>query len=114
MPFISTKANVDIPHGTQERIKEKYGKAISLIPGKSEAWLMLEFCGNCHMYFGGDDSRKMAFVEVKLFGGASDKDTNALTESICKIIGDELDIAGDRIYVKYEACSQWGYDGSNF
>ena len=114
MPFINTKASVAIPSEKREIIKKKFGEAISLIPGKSENWLMLGFEEYVHMYFAGDNSKPTAFVEVKIFGETDDADLNRLTAAITTILNDELSIPKDRIYVKYELCSHWGWNGENF
>lgn len=111
MPYISTKTNVAIKNETV--LKEKLGKAISLIPGKSEAWLMLNFEDNCRLYFKGSDSPAV-FSEVKIFGKATDKDYDALTAEITKILSEELNVSPDRIYIKYEEVDHWGWNGGNF
>ena len=41
MPFINAKVTVKMSEEKKETIKEKLGKAISTIPGKSESWLMV-------------------------------------------------------------------------
>lgn len=43
MPFIGSKVTVEITPEKEEIIKAKLGKAISLIKGKSETFLMLGF-----------------------------------------------------------------------
>jgi hypothetical protein len=114
MPFIQTKVNVKIEKEQEQRIKEKLGKAISLIPGKSENWLMLNFEDQCNMYFKGSNQKPLAFVEVKLYGKASSDAYNKLTAAICDILQEELNIASDCCYVKYEEVANWGWNGSNF
>ena len=68
MPFINTKVNVEISEEKEKELKERLGKAIEIIPGKSEQWLMLGFEDNIRLYFRGDNNCKIAFVEVKVFG----------------------------------------------
>jgi len=68
MPYINTKTTVTVNLEKREAIKKKFGKAIELIPGKSENWLMGSFDDKSAMYFKGSDERPLAFVEVKLFG----------------------------------------------
>jgi phenylpyruvate tautomerase PptA (4-oxalocrotonate tautomerase family) len=53
-------------------------------------------------------------VEVKVFGKENPSAFEALTAEICKIFGEVLNIAPDHIYVKYEAVSNWGWNGGNF
>jgi len=114
MPFINSKVNVQILPEQETQLKTKLGKAIELIPGKSENWLMLSFEDDCKLYFKGENSCKIAYVEVKVFG-AEDKAAFAkLTVAICDIFNEVLEIAPDKIYVKYEAVTNWGWNGMNF
>ena len=113
MPFISTKTNFDIDKEKQKKIKAQYGKAISLIPGKSERSLMVAF-ENADMYFRGEEKDKLAFVEVKLYGSADRTSMNALTGALCDILNTETGIDKGDIYVKYEEVEVWGCGGSNF
>ena len=41
MPFINVKISENLSDTQVDNIKSRLGKAISLIPGKSEAWLMV-------------------------------------------------------------------------
>lgn len=68
---ISTKTNVKISEEKETQLKERLGQAIAIIPGKSESWLMLAIEGEIPMYFRGDNSEPVAFIEIKTFGSAS-------------------------------------------
>ncbi len=114
MPFINTKVTVALTEDKKEKIKSELGRAISIIPGKSESWLMVGFEDNYDLYFKGNNAAPSAFVEVKIFGSATHSAYNSLTEKICEIMSDNLAIPQDRIYVKYEEVSEWGWNGSNF
>lgn len=114
MPFINSKVSVTLTEEKKESIKTKLGQAISLIPGKSESWLMVGFEDQCSLYFRGVKEEKVAFVEVKIFGTASKSALSALTKAICDIYKEELGIDGDKVYVKYEEVSHWGWNGNNF
>lgn len=114
MPFIDSKISFAVTKQQKEQVKEKLGKAIELIPGKSESWLMVGFQDEYSLYFKGEEAKKAAFVEVKIFGKASNRDFSNLTKEICKIYEEILDIPQDEIYIKYEEVSQWGWNGANF
>lgn len=114
MPYISTKTNITIPKEKELIIKERLGKAIAILPGKSESWLMLSFEGDVSLYFQGKSDNPIAFVEVKLFGKSGNEAYNKLTSEISNILKEELSIDPGQIYVKYEEVSHWGYNGSNF
>lgn len=112
MPFINTKTTVQISKEKETFLKEKMGKAIELI-GKSESWLMVNFEDNCRLYFKGDNSQDVAFVEVALYGRASDSQYDAFTEELTRTLSEELKIEPGNIYIKYEEVEHWGYNGIN-
>lgn len=114
MPYINTKTTVTINPVKREAIKKKLGKAIELIPGKSESWLMVSFEDNGIMYFKGSNEKPLAFVEVKIFGKAASTAYQNMTKAITDILVEELGIQPDCIYVKYEEVLNWGWNGSNF
>lgn len=114
MPFINSKISVKITKEQEEALKEKLGKAISILPGKSENWLMVGFEDGYRLYFKGQAYEKLAFIEVKIFGSSPRSALEMLTTEICRIFGQVLDIPADHIYVKYEEVENWGWNGGNF
>ena len=93
---------------------KKLGQAISLIPGKSENWLMVGFDDGYDLYFQGNKDEESAIVEVSVYGNAAPDVFEALTGTICEIFESELSIPQNRIYVKYQEVSNWGWNGKNF
>lgn len=114
MPYIRTTVSKELTEQNKESLKAKLGQAIALIPGKSESWLMLSFEDNTNMYFKGDGSQDYAFLQVSIFGSASDAAYDRLTAALCEIVNEELGIDLANIYVKYEEVDHWGWNGSNF
>lgn len=114
MPFINSKVSVAMSQDKKESVKAKLGEAISLIPGKSENWLMVGFEDSYDLYFQGNQDGPTAFVEVKIYGSASASAYSQLTSAICDIYQEELGIPKNRTYVKYEEVENWGWNGSNF
>ena len=112
MPFISTKTTVSISQEKKDILKTKLGKAIELIPGKSESWLMLAFEDSVSMYFKGSNAKPVAFIEVKILGKATADAYSDLTKKITEIIEEELQVPAECIFVKYEEVSTWGWNGS--
>ncbi len=113
MPYIETKTNLNITKQQENELKTAFGKAIELIPGKSERWLMLSFSDNERMWLAGDDA-PAAMLEVEIFGSASDSAYDALTAELTSTVSNILGISGSRVYVKYEEIAHWGWNGSNF
>ncbi len=113
MPFINVKTNTPVSDDKKQNIKSKLGQAITTIPGKSEAWLMVGIEPEYDLWFKGDKS-PAAMVEVSVYGGASSGAFAKLTGEISTILGDELSIPANRIYVRYGCTNDWGWNGSNF
>lgn len=114
MPYIETKTTAKISAEDEALLRAELGKAIELIRGKSEQWLMLSFFDECRMAFRGTADPHLAIVEVKIFGHATAEEYSALTSEITRILSDRLPLSPDRIYVKYDEVETWGYCGCNF
>ena len=114
MPVISTTTNVKISHEKEIELKTELGKAIAVLPGKSERWLMCEFYDDTHMYFAGSGDEPIAFIDVGIFGDAQGQPFDKMTEVLTEIYGRVLGVAPDKMYVRYNAGRYWGWNGSNF
>ena len=113
MPFINTKVTTEITKEKEEVLKAELGKAITLI-GKGEAYLMLCFEDNCRLWLGGKNDSDMAYVEVALLGHITKENAGKLTTAICEIFERELNIKGDKVYVKFSETDLWGYNSFMF
>lgn len=113
MPFINVKTNAAVSADKETAIKSELGQAITAIPGKSEAWLMVGIEPEYTLYFKGTND-PAAMVEVSVYGQANPSAFNSLTEKICAVLNEQLSIDASRIYVKYAATPDWGWNGSNF
>lgn len=111
MPFIEVKTNQTI--NDKSTLKSALGEAITAIPGKSEAWLMVELEGDKDMYFKGSDE-PCAMFEIAIFGSAGNSAYDELTCRICDISEKLLGVSPDRTYVKYTEIDHWGYNNFNF
>lgn len=114
MPMISVKTNTPISENDELELKELLGKAIEILPGKTENWLMLNFEANQRLWFRGDNSKPLAYVEVSALGSINPDDSEKLTAEICDILITVLGIEGDGVYVKFEETDKWGYNSVNF
>ncbi|MCI1901256.1 MAG: hypothetical protein LKI93_00770 [Bifidobacteriaceae bacterium] len=116
MPVIYTHVSTSTTKEQRDRLKASFGAAISILPGKSESWLMCPFDDNVPIYFAGDDSTPAAYVEVNVFGRQPvDASTwEKLSKAILSALDDELGIPQDRVYVREMASGDWGWNGGNF
>lgn len=114
MPYINSTLTVKLTEEKKEAIKAKLGEIIAEIPGKSEEWLMVAFNDEKSMYFRGDKKEKAGFVEVKIFGTAQRENKEAITNRICELYEEELDISKKNLFVVIEEVKDWGWNGSMF
>ena len=114
MPYIKISTSIAVNQQKMEQVKSALGKAISLIPGKSESHLMVEISDGHQLWFGGENNKPLAFVEVSILGKSTRAAYGALTAEICKILDSILGISGSGVYVKYTETEHWGFNGSNF
>ena len=108
MPFINSKISTSLTEAQETEIKTRLGQAIQTIPGKSESWLMVGFEPDYKLYFRGSNA------ELSVYGSENPSAFSKLTGQICDIFKDVLGIAPDHVYVKYQAVSNWGWNGDNF
>ena len=114
MPFIDLKTTTKISDDKEAILRAEFGKIITLIPGKTERWLMLNFTDGCRMAFGGNADADTAYINIELLGSTTNEVYDKLTKAICDTVSSTLDVPNDRIYVKYEECEHWGFAGENF
>ena len=113
MPYIHVQTNAAVSKEQADAIKAACGQAITLVPGKSEAWLMVGVEGGRTLYFKGTDA-PAAMVAVELLGGADSAVLSRMTGALCEALADTLSLPPDRVYVRYLSTADWGWNGSNF
>ena len=113
MPFVDIKANFSIKDDKALLVKDKIGKLIEILPGKSEQWLMVEIEDQQRLYFGGSDDKAL-LVQVDLYGECATQSLNSFTFEISEYLKKELNVDKKRIYVRYLSTNYWGYNGENF
>lgn len=111
--MINTKTTVSLSQEKKDALAKEYGKAVSIL-GKPESYLMLGMEENADLYFAGKKLEKGAFVQVQLYGGENPSACNKMTAKICEILGNELNIPADKIYITYQGFENWGWNGANF
>ena len=71
MPFINIKTNAALSQEKKGIIKRRLFDCISVIPGKSDRYLMVALEDGLDMAFHRESEANIAFTEVKLFGGST-------------------------------------------
>ena len=113
MPFIDSKVSFKMSDEQKSVVKTKLGEAITLM-NKTEAYLMVGFKDEYDLYFAGGKVERGAYVEVSVFGELKPELCGNMTQAICSIFKDELDIPSDRVYITYHGIKNWGWNGKKF
>lgn len=107
MPLIHVRTNLAVPEEKRICLQHKMQRAIPLLRGKEESWLMFELTEECFLWFEGTDA-PAAMVEVAVLGGLDAADCEALTERVSQEVSEVLQIPMPRIYVRYSQAPYWG------
>ncbi|MEF9934065.1 MAG: phenylpyruvate tautomerase MIF-related protein [Clostridium sp.] len=116
MPYIDSSFSGKLTTKHSEILKTKLGKAIEILPGKSEQWLFLKFKDGERLYFQGEELNNGALVEIKMIGSKSRDEKEALTKEICNIYNECLGIDPKHIYIIFSEVStdNFGWNGELF
>ena len=111
MPYIGISTSCTLTEAQKDAIKTALGERISLIPGKTEAKLMVDISDGHTMYFAGE-KRKLAFLDVRCYGKTEFEHKKAFTEAAFEIAQKQADLPVDAIYLSYGEYETWGTLGS--
>lgn len=105
MPFIDVKVSCGLEVSKEERLKAELGKAIGLIPGKSEGSLMIQFTDHCRLWFAGQQDGPIAFLNVMVYGTVSREGCEKFKNAVIPLFQQEL--GAKRVYLKFEEVPNW-------
>jgi phenylpyruvate tautomerase len=112
MPYLKIQTNKEITDKSL-LMKEMTDLLMNLL-GKPEKYIMIAVEPLTTMLFGGSDE-PAAFIELKSIGLPSDA-TAELSEAICNLLNQHLDIPPDRIYIEFSDAprNMFGWNGGTF
>lgn len=111
MPFIIAKVNQKVSKSQELQIKAGLGRAIALVPDKSEEVLMVGIEDQYHLYLRGKDDRPLAYVSVAIYGNPSHAGYEKLTLAITRLFNEVLQIAPEDLFIDYEDIKSWATQG---
>ncbi len=110
MPYISITTSRPLPPDKAEALKAAIGGIISLLPGKSEAALMVTLSGGNVMYFGGQ-AQPCAYVDIKVFRSVEAEAEQTFAEAMLHLVAGQLDLAVNNVFLSFTAFPSWGLRG---
>ena len=111
MPFIIARVSTPVSKDQETEIKTRLGKAIELVPGKSEEYLLCGIEGNFSLFLRGDNTEPIGYIEASIFGNENHFGYKEFTAEVTKIFHEVLGIDPDKIYIKYSDITAWGVNG---
>ena len=88
-------------------------QTVSKAAGKPESYVMVAVEAKSSMLMAGSDA-PAAFLDYRALGLPNDR--SAFSDALCRLISDQLDISGDRIYISMTDSERqnWGWNHGTF
>ena len=113
MPFVMSKVNVPVDTAQETQFMLRLGKAIEILPGMSEKFLLAGLESNCRLYLRGEKI-PTAYVEVSVFGNEIHYGYEKFAVAVTEIFVDVFNIPPQNVYVKFCDLDCWGVGGKLF
>jgi hypothetical protein len=107
MPYIQIRTTVSLSDEQIIKMKTELGAAISIIPGKIEQTLMMEFVPDCKLFLGGTDDEPTAFVSVAVNNEQPEDKLKEYSAKIAEVLQREAGIAEHRTYILHTSVPRW-------
>ncbi|WJW76155.1 phenylpyruvate tautomerase MIF-related protein [Thiohalobacter sp. IOR34] len=113
MPLLQIKTNQPLPD-ERSALLQRLSAEVAGMLGKPERYVMVSLEHNPDMLFAGSDA-PLAYLELKSIGLPQDA-TRDYSASLCRLIGEALEIPTERIYIEFSDAPRalWGWNGSTF
>ncbi len=114
MPLLKIHTNQSLDDAAQTALMQRASAKVAELLGKPERYVMIALLADQPMLFAASDA-PLAYLELKSIGLPDDA-TPDLSAALCQLIGEELGIAQDRIYIEFSNAERhlWGWDGRTF
>ena len=109
-----SKVNIPINTAQELQLKSRLGKAMEILPGLSEKYLLAGFEDNFHLYLRGDNLQKIAFIEVSIFSNENHIGYEEFSAEVTRIFVDILSIPPQNVYIKFVDIPCWSVGGMFF
>ncbi len=114
MPLLKLRTNVSVEGDKSAHLMAALSQLLAKETGKPERYVMVEVKGGRNMMFGGSTD-PLAYVECKSIG-LSTAQAKSLSLSLSQVLGAELQLDSDRIYIEFSnhPAELWGWNGATF
>lgn len=111
MPYIRVATSKTLSQEQKEQLKTGFAEIIGLIPGKTEAALMIEIADGHTMFFQGEE-RELAYLDAKFSGDCDFTYKRNFTEAASMLAQKVCELPQDAVYLTYSVFNEWGTGGT--
>ena len=114
MPLLKLETTIPLSDEKRKALLVSLSRIVAGTIGKPEQYVMVVVNPAAILMSG--KPGEAAFVDVRSIGGLSDAVNRQLTQNICNLLKDSLDVPPDRIYLNFTdvAADNWGWNGNTF
>ena len=112
MPFVRVKTNRTFEPSAELELKTRIGEAISLIPGKSEDFLLLTFEDDMHIWWHGSNEHPVVYIEASAFATEDRKGYPEFTEAVTQAFSEVLQMPAENVYIQFSDIPGWSVGGN--
>ncbi len=114
MPYLKIQTNQELDEAARQTLMKKASATVAKQLGKPENYVMVALQTAQNMLFAGTDG-PLAYLELKSIG-LPESTTQALSDNLCTLMAQELDIEKNRIYIEFADAPRhmWGWNGGTF
>ena len=114
MPYLTIQTNKKFDDETSRHLMRQASQTVAKVLGKPESYVMVALHPTVPMLFAGSD-QPLAYMELKSIGFPTGATAN-ISQILCSIVTQILDIPKDRIYIEFANAERdmWGWNGGTF
>lgn len=109
-----SKINFSVDKEKEILLKNLLGKAVEILPGMSEEYLLFGLEDNRKIYLRGESEIPCAYIEVGIFGNENHSGYKEFSLEVTKIFNAVLNISTKNIYIKFYDIESWSVGGMYF
>jgi phenylpyruvate tautomerase PptA (4-oxalocrotonate tautomerase family) len=111
MPLINLQVSAGLSPEDKDNITKELGQLISLMPGRSEKYLMVSIKDDYTFYLAGAKLERAAFIDLRLLGRESEDGQEKFVVAAQASLSKLLDIPIGNIYTNILEMPHWGARG---
>ncbi|MBK7543461.1 MAG: hypothetical protein IPP10_17155 [Candidatus Competibacteraceae bacterium] len=114
MPLLTLQTSVRLSNQQRYNLLAPLSKIVSECTGKPERYVMVAVSEAAMLMDGADTPA--AYADIRSIGGLNNAINRQLSERICALLQEQLDISPARVYLGFTDVSaeNWGWDSGTF